>query len=203
MNVIARWPTRWHPSFAPNRSHRQKDAQLSCGLASMHTSLDLCRFTPRITSASPTSFTRVVERPLASLLIESTGLIDDFHRRGKLGVCRKLLLDSANIQSTPIRTIDLWSDPSVDRPNRQTSTARSLPIRTLPITTTRKVTIRSTLAMAASTASTANLPPHSCSVALDSLSPSDLFTMNANPTIDSFSTHLSSSPIDTLHLTSP
>ncbi|SGY80477.1 BQ5605_C008g05398 [Microbotryum silenes-dioicae] len=156
----------------------------------MHTSLDLCRFTPRITSASPTSFTRVVERPLASLLIEST-------------VCRKLLLDSANIQSTPIRTIDLWSDPSVDRPNRQTSTSRSLPIRTPPITTTRKVTIRSTLAMAASTASTVNLPPHSCSVALDSLSPSDLFTMNANPTIDSFSTHLSSSPIDTLHLTSP
>ncbi|SCZ93957.1 BZ3500_MvSof-1268-A1-R1_Chr6-3g09024 [Microbotryum saponariae] len=135
-----------------------------------------------ISSATPTLFTRVVN----------------------LGGCRNICCSTRRIfdrcPSAPIT--DFQSDPPVDRPNRQTFKARSPPARAHLITTTCEVTVCSPLVTAASTTSTINLPPHSCSIAMDSLSSTDLLAVSANPRIAPFSTHLASSPIATLDLSS-
>ncbi|SGZ23545.1 BQ5605_C023g09597 [Microbotryum silenes-dioicae] len=119
-------------------------------------STDQCKHHCRpvtISSATPTLFTRVVN---------SKSLID----AASLGV----------VGTSVARLGEYLTDvhPHFDRPNRQTFEARSPPARAHLITTTCEVTICSPLATATSTASTINLPPHSCSIAMDSLSSTDL-----------------------------
>ncbi|SGY41901.1 BQ5605_C033g11244 [Microbotryum silenes-dioicae] len=112
--------------------------------------------------------TNAVTRRHISFLIESKSLID----AASLGV----------VGTSVARLGEYLTDahPHFDRPNRQTFEARSPPARAHLITTTCEVTICSPLATATSTASTAstastiNLPPHSCSIAMDSLSSTDL-----------------------------
>ncbi|SDA02162.1 BZ3500_MvSof-1268-A1-R1_C039g00064 [Microbotryum saponariae] len=212
MGVNARWPTRWHPSFAPNRSRcsaflrSRIDAHVTRP-TSPHPEHPFRPVT--ISSATPTLFTRVVNVSQSHECSHSPShlfldRIEESQRRGKLGSCRNICCSTRRIfdrcPSAPIT--DLQSDPPVDRPNRQTFEARSPPARAHLITTTCEVTICSPLATAASTTSTINLPSHSCSIAMDSLSSTDLLTVSANPTIAPFSTHLASSPIATLDLSS-
>ncbi|SCZ94729.1 BZ3500_MvSof-1268-A1-R1_C044g00121 [Microbotryum saponariae] len=86
MRVIARWPTRWHLSFAPNHSVTCSTTVCTSLISTIERSppflwpgieAHITRFSlpgperhcrpVTITSATPTSFTRVVnvERPLA------------------------------------------------------------------------------------------------------------------------------------------
>ncbi|SCZ87950.1 BZ3500_MvSof-1268-A1-R1_Chr2-1g04083 [Microbotryum saponariae] len=223
MSVIARWPTCWHPNFAPHSSVTCTTILCASLISTIDKTFNLPEVSNRSTHHSilvgpprtplstcedhlrhphirlpalstATDHSNAITCCHISFLIESTGFIDAANSES----VGNMLLDRRTFDRHPFALCD----PPVDRPNRHTSAARSPFVRRHPVTTTCKVTIRSPLVMAALTASTVDLPPHSCSIALDSLSSSDLLTMNTNPTIDSFSTHLPRFPIDTLHLAS-
>ncbi|SCZ95484.1 BZ3500_MvSof-1268-A1-R1_C059g00268 [Microbotryum saponariae] len=146
---IARWPTRWHPSFAPNRSvtcrpysaitmrlprqHHRGVAHPCPGLESMQMSLDQYRRTSNTTVDRWRSPRQLTDHSKS-------------HRRGKLsesvGTCIARLGKHSLDARSKLRTIiDLRSI--------------SPPVRAHPITKTCEVTTRSPIAMA--TASTVDL----------------------------------------------
>ncbi|SCZ98172.1 BZ3500_MvSof-1268-A1-R1_Chr3-3g06635 [Microbotryum saponariae] len=146
---IARWPTRWHPSFAPNRSvtcrtilcdHNATSSSTPSrsrsplpGLESMQMSLDQYRRTSNTTS----------------------------HRRGKLsesvGTCIARLGKHSLDARSKLRTHHRPSVRLIDQPTELANFSSSIspPVRAHPITKTCEVTTRSPIAMA--TASTVDL----------------------------------------------
>ncbi|SCZ93000.1 BZ3500_MvSof-1268-A1-R1_C094g00516 [Microbotryum saponariae] len=163
---IARWPTRWHPSFAPNRSVTCRT--ILCDHNATSSSTPSRSRSPLPRSRIDANVTRPISphlehhcRPVAISPANSTSFTLVSHRRGKLsesvGTCIARLGKHSLDARSKLRTHHRPSVRLIDQPTELANFSSSIspPVRAHPITKTCEVTTRSPIAMA--TASTVDL----------------------------------------------